>query len=80
MNFMAKIPDLIAKCADSEISAQNLQENIVEMEIKTVKKSKIKNGFVTFLTDPEIVKNHILDKPERKVGIVIWFPADIFER
>ncbi len=71
---MAKIQDLIAKCDESEVFTQNLDANTTELEIKGEK------GFITFLTDPEIIKNKILDKPESKIGVVIWFPKDVFER
>lgn len=70
---MAKIVDLLAKCEESEIFTQNLGENITEMQVKGA------NGLVTFMTDPKIVLERMMtDKP--KVGIVIWFPADVFER
>jgi hypothetical protein len=70
---MAKIPDLIAKCDDSEIFTQMLEENTLEMKVIG------KNGRITFLTDPQIITDKFLNKPS-KIGIVIWFPADVFER
>lgn len=70
---MAKVEDLIAKCKDEEIFTQNLTENIVSWQISG------KNGKVTFLTDPQIVYDALEDK-KGKIGIVIWFPHDVFER
>ena len=70
---MPKIEDLIAKCEESEIFTQNLQDNITEMQVKG------KNGLITFVTDPTIVYDELLRKP-KKIGIVIWFPSDVFER
>jgi hypothetical protein len=70
---MAKVEDLIAKCKDSEMFTQNLQENILKMEVKG------RNGQITFLTDPKIVMDELRGE-QKKVGIVIWFPSDVFER
>jgi hypothetical protein len=70
---MPKVQDLIAKCEESEMFTQNLQENITEMKVTGV------NGRITFLTDPQIVMDELQGKP-KKVGIVIWFPADVFDR
>ena len=71
---MAKVQDLIAKCKDEEMFTQNLDENIIEAQVKGRK------AYVKFLTDPQLVKNYVLDNDERKIGIVIWFPKDFFER
>ena len=70
---MAKVADLIAKCNESEIFTQNLDENIVEMNAVG------KTGLITFMTDPQIILDE-LRRERKKVGIVIWFPADVFER
>ncbi|HEY0658058.1 MAG TPA: hypothetical protein VGD05_06275 [Pyrinomonadaceae bacterium] len=70
---MPKIEDLIAKCEESEMFTQNLDENIVAMDIKKG------NGYVTFVTDPEIVKNKILEISP-KISIVTWLPNDVFDR
>jgi hypothetical protein len=69
---MPKIEDLIAKCKDEEMFTQMLQENTKSMEING------KNGQVTFLTDPQIVMDALQGK--ERVGVVIWFPSDVFER
>jgi len=70
---MAKLQDLIACCEESEIMTQKLGENITELNIRTG------NGEITFLTSPEFIKDRILGKP-KNIGIVIWLPADVFER
>lgn len=70
---MAKVQDLIAKCDESEMFTQNLQDNIVKMEVKG------KSGEITFLTNPQFVFDE-LKGTTKKIGVVIWFPADVFER
>lgn len=70
---MAKLLDLIAKCDDAEMFTQNLDDNATEWQIKG------KNGYVTFLTDPQIVKEQVLGK-QSKIAFVIWLPSDVFER
>lgn len=72
---MAKIQDLIAKCDESEIFTQNLKENTVSMEVK----GEGRPGRITFLTDSQIVFDELHGTP-KKVGIVIWFPVDVFDR
>lgn len=52
---------------------QNLDENITECKIQNG------NGLVTFLTDPEIVRQKITGSQPR-IGVVVWFPGDVFER
>lgn len=69
---MAKIVDLIAKCEESEMFTQNLDENIVSENIQGT------NGKVTFLTDPNLILERMQGKG--KIPIVIWFPSDVFER
>jgi hypothetical protein len=73
MKEMPTLTELIAKCDDAEISTQNLISNLSGMEIKK------SNGFITFITDPNIVKSWMLGKPD-KIGIVVWLPQDVFER
>lgn len=70
---MAKLEELIAKCEESEMFTQNLGENTVAMEVTGG------NGRVTFLTDPQIVMDAAAGK-QKKIGFVIWLPADVFER
>lgn len=70
---MPRIEELIAKCKDEEMSTQNLDENAVEWNVKG------KNGEVKFLTDPDFVLDRLRGTPQ-KVGIIIWLPADVFER
>lgn len=70
---MAKLVDLIARCEESEMFTQNLQENTVAMEVKGG------NGRVTFLTDPQIVMDAAKGE-QKKIGFVIWLPSDVFER
>jgi hypothetical protein len=70
---VAKLQDLIAKCEESEMLTQNLEENTVAMEVKG------ENGRITFLTDPQIVLDAAAGK-QGKVGYIIWLPSDVFER
>lgn len=70
---MPKVEDLIAKCEDSEMFTQNLSENITDWNIQHG------TGKITFLTDPQIVMDALQGK-ENKIGIVIWFPSDVFQR
>lgn len=69
---MPRLEQLIARCEDSEIFTQRLDENTTKMEVKG------KNAEITFLTDPEIVLAEM--KGQGKIGIVTWFPSDVFER
>lgn len=69
---MAKVKDLIDKCEESEIFTQNLDENAVSWNVQG------QNGKVTFLTDPQIIHERLQGKS--RVGIVIWFPSNVFER
>lgn len=68
-----RIENLIAKCDDKEIFTQMLSENTTSMEVHG------KNGKVTFVTDPQIVLDEMRGV-NKKIGVVIWFPADVFER
>ncbi len=70
---MAKLIDLIEKCKEEEIFTQNLDDNISGMNIKG------ENGYIEFLTKSDFVKERILGKPNQ-VGVVVWLPADVFER
>lgn len=69
---MAKLQDLIAKCGESEIFTQNLDENILKSEIIG------KIGKITFLTDPNIILERMNGKG--RIPILIWLPSDVFER
>ncbi len=71
---MTKIQDLIAKCDESEIFTQNLVENMIKGKVNK------KNGEITFVTKPEFVYGFLESIPNPKIGIVIWFPADVFDR
>lgn len=70
---MARLVDLIAKCEESEMFTQNLEENTASMEVRGG------NGRVTFLTDPKIVLDAMKGRRE-KIGFVLWLPSDVFER
>lgn len=70
---MAKLQDLIAKCDESEMFTQNLDENIIEASVQN------NQGQITFVTKPELIYERLVGN-NHKIGIVIWFPRDVFER
>lgn len=70
---MAKLDELINKCDQSEMFTQNLFENASSMEVKG------KNGYITFLTNPEFIQDELLGK-RKKVAFVVWLPEDVFQR
>ncbi len=68
-----KVQDMIAKCDESEVFTQNLEENIVSSAVKNG------NGEITFRTDPQFVLERAAASAAH-VAVVIWFPSDVFKR